>query len=111
MLPGRRPDRQQNASSDAESPIGPVQGFGRGAARDMIVSSYTSDKAVKGEASQIQGRGLFAIVPIPTGEIARRLRRYRRPGAAPNRLPVRPHSRRLFRESATPACYMTTVGI
>jgi len=35
----------------------------------MIVSSHISDKAVKGEASQIQGRGLFAIAPIPTGEI------------------------------------------
>jgi hypothetical protein len=35
----------------------------------MIVSSCISDKAVKGEASQIQGRGLFAIAPIATGEI------------------------------------------
>src|SRR5260370_40486023 len=46
-----------------------MEGFRTGAARAMIVSSYISDKAVKGEASQIQGRGLFAIAPISAGEI------------------------------------------
>lgn len=35
----------------------------------MIVSSYISGKAVKGEASRIQGRGLFATAPISAGEI------------------------------------------
>src|SRR5260370_28932140 len=46
-----------------------MEGFRTGAARARIVSSYISDKAVTGEASQIQGRGLFAIAPISAGEI------------------------------------------
>jgi uncharacterized protein len=35
----------------------------------MTVSSYISPKAVKGESSRIQGRGLFATAPIEAGEI------------------------------------------
>ncbi|HKR67237.1 MAG TPA: SET domain-containing protein [Streptosporangiaceae bacterium] len=35
----------------------------------MIVSSYITGKAVKGLASDIQGRGLFATGPISAGEI------------------------------------------
>jgi len=35
----------------------------------MIVSSYITDKAVKGQASEIQGRGLFATALVPAGEI------------------------------------------
>jgi uncharacterized protein len=35
----------------------------------MIVSSYITVKAVKGQASEIQGRGLFATAPISAGEI------------------------------------------
>ena len=35
----------------------------------MIISSYISAKAAKGQASQIQGRGLFATAPIAAGEI------------------------------------------
>ena len=35
----------------------------------MTVSSYISGKASKGEASRIQGRGLFATAPILAGEI------------------------------------------
>jgi uncharacterized protein len=35
----------------------------------MIVSSYITDKAVKGQSSDIQGRGLFATAPISAGEI------------------------------------------
>jgi len=35
----------------------------------MTVSSYISPKAVKGESSRIQGRGLFATAPIAAGEI------------------------------------------
>ncbi len=35
----------------------------------MIISSYISAKAVKGQSSQIQGRGLFATAPIAAGEI------------------------------------------
>jgi len=35
----------------------------------MTVSSYISPKAVKGESSQIQGRGLFTRAPIAAGEI------------------------------------------
>jgi hypothetical protein len=35
----------------------------------VIVSSYICDKAIKGEASQIQGRGLFARDAISEGEI------------------------------------------
>jgi uncharacterized protein len=35
----------------------------------MSVSSYITGKAVKGQASGIQGRGLFATAPIPAGEI------------------------------------------
>ncbi|MGN6680379.1 MAG: SET domain-containing protein [Streptosporangiaceae bacterium] len=35
----------------------------------MIVSSYITGKAVKGQASDIQGRGLFATAPISAGEI------------------------------------------
>ena len=35
----------------------------------MIISSYISVKAIKGQSSHIQGRGLFAIAPIATGEI------------------------------------------
>ncbi len=35
----------------------------------MSVSSYITRKAVKGQASGIQGRGLFATAPIPAGEI------------------------------------------
>lgn len=35
----------------------------------MVVSSYISPKAAKGEASQIQGRGLFATAPIAAGDI------------------------------------------
>lgn len=34
----------------------------------MIVSSYISPKAVKGQASPIAGRGLFATAPITAGE-------------------------------------------
>lgn len=35
----------------------------------MVVSSYITGKAVKGEASGIQGRGLFATQPIAAGEV------------------------------------------
>jgi hypothetical protein len=35
----------------------------------MIISSYISAKAIKGRASHIQGRGLFAIAPIAAGQI------------------------------------------
>jgi uncharacterized protein len=35
----------------------------------MIVSSYISAKAVKGQSSRIQGRGLFATARIAAGEI------------------------------------------
>ncbi len=35
----------------------------------MIVSSYISPKAVKGRASTIAGRGLFATEPIGAGEV------------------------------------------
>jgi hypothetical protein len=35
----------------------------------MIVSSYITGKAVKGQASDIQGRGLFATAPISTDEV------------------------------------------
>ena len=35
----------------------------------MNVSSYITAKAVKGQASEIQGRGLFATEPIPAGDI------------------------------------------
>lgn len=35
----------------------------------MVVSTYITPKAVKGQASQIQGRGLFAVAPIGTDEI------------------------------------------
>ncbi len=35
----------------------------------MIVSSYISPKAAKGQASQIQGRGLFAVAQIARDEI------------------------------------------
>jgi SET domain-containing protein len=35
----------------------------------MIVSSYISAKAAKGQSSRIQGRGLFATAPIAAGEI------------------------------------------
>ncbi|HEX6932865.1 MAG TPA: SET domain-containing protein-lysine N-methyltransferase [Streptosporangiaceae bacterium] len=35
----------------------------------MSVSSYITGKAVKGQASGIQGRGLFATEPIQAGEI------------------------------------------
>jgi uncharacterized protein len=35
----------------------------------VIVSSYISPKAVKGQASSIAGRGLFAVEPIAAGEI------------------------------------------
>jgi SET domain-containing protein len=35
----------------------------------MAVSSYISAKAAKGQSSQIQGRGLFAVAPIASGEI------------------------------------------
>jgi uncharacterized protein len=35
----------------------------------MVVSSYITGKAVKGEASNIQGRGLFATGPIAAGEV------------------------------------------
>lgn len=35
----------------------------------MVVSSYITGKAVKGEASRIQGRGLFATEPIAAGEV------------------------------------------
>ncbi|MGH2588714.1 MAG: SET domain-containing protein [Dehalococcoidia bacterium] len=35
----------------------------------MEVSSYISPKARKGQASSIQGRGLFAVEPIAAGEI------------------------------------------
>ncbi|HUY48186.1 MAG TPA: hypothetical protein VMV92_21060 [Streptosporangiaceae bacterium] len=35
----------------------------------MVVSSYISPKAVKGQSSQIQGRGLFAATPIARDEI------------------------------------------
>ena len=34
----------------------------------MIVSSYISPKAVKGRASTISGRGLFAVAPVAAGE-------------------------------------------
>src|SRR6266704_1526329 len=35
----------------------------------MSVSSYISPKAVKGESSRIQGRGLLATAPIAAGEV------------------------------------------
>ena len=35
----------------------------------MIVSSYITGKASKGQSSDIQGRGLFATAPISAGEI------------------------------------------
>jgi hypothetical protein len=35
----------------------------------MAVSSYISAKAAKGQSSQIQGRGLFAVAAIASGEI------------------------------------------
>lgn len=35
----------------------------------MIVSSYITGKAVKGQSSDIQGRGLFATAPMSAGEI------------------------------------------
>ena len=45
------------------------RGFGTGSSGAMIVSSYISGKAVKGQASGIQGRGLLATAPISAGEI------------------------------------------
>ncbi len=35
----------------------------------MVVSSYISPKAVKGQPSAIQGRGLVAVAPIAAGEV------------------------------------------
>lgn len=35
----------------------------------MLVSSYISPKAVKGQPSAIQGRGLVAVAPIAAGEV------------------------------------------
>ncbi len=35
----------------------------------MTISSYISPKAVKGESSRIQGRGLLATAPIAAGEV------------------------------------------
>ena len=35
----------------------------------MVVSSYITPKARKGTASRIDGRGLFAVEPIPAGEL------------------------------------------
>jgi uncharacterized protein len=34
-----------------------------------VVSSYISPKAVKGRASEIEGRGLVAVAPIAAGEV------------------------------------------
>ncbi|HEY7143232.1 MAG TPA: SET domain-containing protein-lysine N-methyltransferase [Streptosporangiaceae bacterium] len=35
----------------------------------MVVSSYISPKAVKGQPSSIEGRGLAAVAPIGAGEV------------------------------------------
>ncbi|HEY7295903.1 MAG TPA: SET domain-containing protein-lysine N-methyltransferase [Dehalococcoidia bacterium] len=35
----------------------------------MLASSWTSPKTIKGRPSGIEGRGLFAVAPIATGEL------------------------------------------